>query len=465
MINHSKSKFKLNNTAQGMIEYILLFAVVIIIIIAALQPNGLLTNSVNQVIDDATQEVQDMAVCINYCGDGPCPAVARNGCCEAGEEDPVNPVYDPVDCGGCVPVGCLLGDCRFKSDGCNGTVDCGPCPCVNQSESTLCGSVTFNGGPSGTVRTLACPSGCVNTVQGVCTDGTWSVNDNCIETPCGAYNGISTPCGTVSLPASSSGSSPSVGCPSGCTGAVSATCTRGVWGPVTNSCVPSTCPAQSVSVGACSGSSTLPGGTLVNTSASVACPGACSGSVSGLCSASGSWTSIDSSSCCLPVAGGWSAPTTVLSSCSGGFQSQTVTRACNNPVLSCGGANCTCAVGASSCTGNPRVETTVTSISCCGNNSCDPGETCGTCPGDCGVCPSGTGCASCPAGFSLVYTVNFYGFTYYYACNGLPGLTGEYFSGGNWCSDLFCTGTTLYLGAVCRISSGFANTNYTWRFR
>lgn len=366
-----------------------MFAVFILIIIAALRPNGLLTNAVNKVIDQATQEVNDIAVCINYCGDGTCPAVTRNNCCEPGEEDPSNPAYDPVDCAGCAPVGCVLGDCHIKSDGCNGTVDCGPCACVNQSESTLCGSVTLSGGPSGTVRTLACPIGCINNVQGVCTDGTWSVTDSCVEAPCNAYTGIATPCAVVSLPASASGTTPSVGCGSGCTGAVSATCTRGAWGPVTNSCAPSTCPAQSVSVAACSASATLPGGTLVGTSASVACPGACNGNVSGYCDSSGSWTGIDSSSCCLPVAGGWSAPiTTTISYCATGIFDITRTiRTCNNPSPSCGGANCACAPWPASCSGNPLVETTITSASCCGNGVCGFFETCSTCPGDCGACP------------------------------------------------------------------------------
>lgn len=462
---------------QGMIEYILLFAVVIIIIIAALRPSGLLTTAVNKVIDDATQEVVDMAVCINFCGDGPCPAVARNNCCEPGEDDPSSPTYDPVDCEGCVPVGCLLGDCRFKSDGCNQTIDCGPCPCINQTESTLCGSVVLTGGPSGTVRVLACPAGCINNVQGVCTDGTWSVTNNCIETPCAPLTGINTACGPVSLPASSSGTTAVAACPNGCGGGdVRSLCYRGSWGAISDTCVITSCLASSpFTISPCGGTVSFPQAP-VNSTFNISCPPTCnsSGNVTGACAANGTW-SIQSNPCCITQNGGWSAPSTVTSACSAGNQTTTTTRTCTNPSPSCGGTNCVCAPGVSSCTGNPLVETTVAAVSCCGNGFIDSGENCVTCRADVGDC-AGTGCGSCPLGNYRSFQFVYFGTSDYFSCVESGAYsTFQFNSAGTWCSDYLCTGASSYVGALCYsetytinqygVKTVSASANHQWRFR
>lgn len=65
------------------------------------------------------------------------------------------------------------------------------------------------------------------------------------------------------------------------------------------------------------------------------------------------------------------------------------TRACNNGALSGSYAYSTCSVGA------PPVPY-------CGDGSCNNGETCSTCPGDCGGCPPPPCSPSCPGGCASV---------------------------------------------------------------
>jgi len=178
IMNKNFSKLK-NIFGQGMVEYMLLFAVVIIVILVAINPNGILTSSVDKVLDDAAQEIEDMAICINYCGDAVCPPVDGNGCCEPGEEDSSNPNYSPADCGVCVP-SCKVGQCGSNvSDGCGGTINCPPCPCGRFTEPTACGIVTLPATSHGSSATESCPFGCSGNVRGNCNNGSWSIADSC----------------------------------------------------------------------------------------------------------------------------------------------------------------------------------------------------------------------------------------------------------------------------------------------
>lgn len=90
---------------------------------------------------------------------------------------------------------------------------------------------------------------------------------------------------------------------------------------------------------------------------------------------------------CDPVDGGWSDWTCGVCSKSCGGGTQNCTRYCNNPSPSCGGLDC---VGSGTST------TPCNSQPCaaCPNGSCEAGETCCTCPADCGGC-CGNGLCDC----------------------------------------------------------------------
>ncbi len=51
---------------QNAIEYLLLFAIVVIVLLLALSPNGFVTRSVNQALDLSVQGVESMANNIDF---------------------------------------------------------------------------------------------------------------------------------------------------------------------------------------------------------------------------------------------------------------------------------------------------------------------------------------------------------------------------------------------------------------
>jgi YD repeat-containing protein len=84
---------------------------------------------------DALQPTYDCGMCCNnppVCGDGVCkPGAEDCGTCLSDCPCPpgqaCNAVNAPGQCVQCEPVGCAPGACGQQSDGCGGTIDCGPC--------------------------------------------------------------------------------------------------------------------------------------------------------------------------------------------------------------------------------------------------------------------------------------------------------------------------------------------------
>ncbi len=115
---------KNSSEGQNMTEYILLFVGVITVLIIALGPSGALTRKIDRTFLKAIKGMKCLV--LNYCfvpvGEPGCIPVCPNECCERiqGEGD------ECIDC--CRPrTICEVDECGIVSDGCVGTLDCGPC--------------------------------------------------------------------------------------------------------------------------------------------------------------------------------------------------------------------------------------------------------------------------------------------------------------------------------------------------
>ncbi len=75
-------------SGQSMVEYILVFAGVIVILMVTTRPTGVITNSINSSLDAAVTGVECMTTSICYDPAG-CPAACGNGCCEPPNETAV----------------------------------------------------------------------------------------------------------------------------------------------------------------------------------------------------------------------------------------------------------------------------------------------------------------------------------------------------------------------------------------
>ena len=60
-LNRQKTKGFISRKAQSAVEYLLLFAIVIVILLLALKPGGFLSNSINQAVDLSVQGLEIMA--------------------------------------------------------------------------------------------------------------------------------------------------------------------------------------------------------------------------------------------------------------------------------------------------------------------------------------------------------------------------------------------------------------------
>jgi hypothetical protein len=74
-----------NQTAQNMVEYMVVFTAVLVVLILSLGPSGLITQQTEESIELAVNAIDAMAECICYDDDGnPCPPVNNDGCCFPG---------------------------------------------------------------------------------------------------------------------------------------------------------------------------------------------------------------------------------------------------------------------------------------------------------------------------------------------------------------------------------------------
>ncbi len=183
----------------------------------------------------------------------------------------------PGGCSGSLSATCSNGTFGPVSNTCG----CPSTPVVTGS----CGTATLPPAGNGAPGSVACPGGCAGTVTGTCNGGTYTGINNTCQLPCPATPVTGGSCGSTTLPGVGHGAPSSVACPGGCSGNLSATCSNGSFGPVTNSCG---CPGTAVNTGTC-GFAALPaaGNGAVST---VGCPGGCTGTgVSATC-VSGNFT-------------------------------------------------------------------------------------------------------------------------------------------------------------------------------
>ena len=112
---------KRSSIGQSMVEYLLLVTAVVVVLILAVGPNGMFTRRVDDTVDRAMFGTKCLVqqVCYDPAG---CAPVVGDGCCER-----VNDETDAsIDC--CTPrTRCSSGECGVVSDGCVGTINCGPC--------------------------------------------------------------------------------------------------------------------------------------------------------------------------------------------------------------------------------------------------------------------------------------------------------------------------------------------------
>lgn len=208
------------------------------------------------------------------------------------------------------------------------------CPATSAAAG-VCGTANLPAGtPSGSVGTAPCPGACTGTVSALCTNGTYGTPSNTCLLDCPALPVGAGSCGATSLPATTSGSVSSVACPSGCSGTLSATCTNGTFGPVTNGCG---CPATDV--GTSCGVATLP--SVVNGSSSSApCPGSCTGgTVSATCTSGTFGPVTDGCTCPATVVGSVCGSVTLPSTTSGNTSSAPCAGSCRGTVsATCNGS-------------------------------------------------------------------------------------------------------------------------------
>jgi len=219
------------------------------------------------------------------------------------------------DCSGtCVPLGT---DAHCSSCGaCAGGYSCvsgscvlAPDSCAGKTVATPCGGVDLPSAANGATSTVKCPlGGCSGTLSAVCTSGVFGeVTGGCVSKACMHTVTSTAICGDTLLPAVPGGETVSIGCPFGCSGAVSATCIRGAFTSITENCeplVPGGCPAFSGTVGTAScaksfSTDAAATGTVVN----VGCGGTCTGNLSLRCAVGGAWVGKENTCVPLPVCG------------------------------------------------------------------------------------------------------------------------------------------------------------------
>ena len=88
---------RINNKAgQNIIEYILIFAVVLIVVISVLSPWGFFKQQVGNSLEMSMEGIECMAVSVCYDPDPhPCAPVCGDGCCQQKERDQMD---CPKDC-------------------------------------------------------------------------------------------------------------------------------------------------------------------------------------------------------------------------------------------------------------------------------------------------------------------------------------------------------------------------------
>ncbi len=110
------------STGQTMTEYMLIFVAVISVLIIAFGVSGGLTDDYRKIIYKTMLGIKCLV--LDYCFDpAGCTTSCGNECCERNNGEG----NECLDC--CRPrTSCLPTECGIISDGCVGTINCGPCP-------------------------------------------------------------------------------------------------------------------------------------------------------------------------------------------------------------------------------------------------------------------------------------------------------------------------------------------------
>ena len=165
-------KWVTNTKAQQAVEYIVLFVIVMLILVALLSPGGLVTSETRKAIDRPFCWMEETL-------GGKCKALCDNGLCESGGGEDCWSC--PEDCGFCVPPACGDGLCNGTETCSSCVIDCGACP-----PPVVCGDGFCNGAEtclSCATDCGACPPPPPTCGNGLCTGAETCLN---CATDCGA---------------------------------------------------------------------------------------------------------------------------------------------------------------------------------------------------------------------------------------------------------------------------------------
>ncbi|MBP9854123.1 MAG: hypothetical protein KBD53_04565 [Candidatus Omnitrophica bacterium] len=210
MVRLSKNK----NAGQQMIEYMLLLACVITVLVVFVLkqgPGAVFKNNFEGSLAQGVKAIECMANTACFDLTTGCSPVCGNGCCEPGEsmsgagvgDAPWRPCAADCPPAGCVPTvtSCLSGgvqSCGLFNNGCN-VVDCGSCPdhglpvCYNNQcfdcSAPIC--------PSGACGIISDPACGVSLDCGGCSSGDICLGNSCVN--CSYTSCQPGDCGTINL--------------------------------------------------------------------------------------------------------------------------------------------------------------------------------------------------------------------------------------------------------------------------
>ncbi len=192
--------------AQNMVEYLIVFTSILVVLILALGPSGVITLQTDESIELAVNAIHVMAECICYDVDGnPCPPVNNDGCCYPGTAPGTDNDCEPALTSPCDNDG-------FCEDGesctCPDCFPCSTCAWTPWTPQTLCNAPCGGTGTFTEARSCSCgpPTACPPDADGQAVSRIQPCTSSCVCT-CSWSDACGTPpcCGIGSCPPNQKG--------------------------------------------------------------------------------------------------------------------------------------------------------------------------------------------------------------------------------------------------------------------